>query len=103
MLDGKSTLVFGTHTHVPTADTKILAKGTAYQTDLGMCGDYNSVIGLNKKIFLDNLLKTKNKQKNIPASGKVTICGSIVKTNNKTGLAISIKQLLLGSKINQNK
>ena len=103
MLDGKSTLVFGSHTHVPTADNIILSKGTAYQTDLGMCGDYNSVIGLNKKIFLNNFLKIKNKQKNIPASGKVTICGSIVKANNKTGLAVSIKQLLLGGKISQNK
>jgi len=103
MLDGKTTLVFGSHTHVPTADNIILSKGTAYQTDLGMCGDYNSVIGLNKKIFLDNFLKTKNKQKNIPASGKVTICGSIVKANKKTGLAVSIKQLLLGGKISQNK
>ena len=51
LFDGKSTLVFGTHTHIPTSDAMILSKGTAYQTDLGMCGDYDSIIGLNKNIF----------------------------------------------------
>ena len=51
LYDGKATLVFGTHTHIPSADSIVLPKGTAYQTDLGMCGDYNSVIGLNKNIF----------------------------------------------------
>ena len=52
--DGEATCVIGTHTHVPTADTRILEKGTAYQTDLGMCGDYNSVIGMNKENSLKN-------------------------------------------------
>ena len=53
LFDGKSTLFFfGSHTHVPSADAMIPSKGTAYQTDLGMCGDYNSVIGLNKNNFL---------------------------------------------------
>ena len=55
LFDGKSTLVFGSHTHIPTSDAMILSNGTAYQTDLGMCGDYNSVIGLDKKIFLISL------------------------------------------------
>ena len=53
--DGKSTCVVGTHTHVPTADTRILEKGTAYQTDIGMCGDYNSVIGMNKENSLKKI------------------------------------------------
>ena len=53
LFDGKSTLVFGSHTHIPTSDAMILSNGTAYQTDLGMCGDYNSVIGLDKKILKD--------------------------------------------------
>ena len=57
--DGVSTCVVGTHTHVPTADTRILEKGTAYQTDIGMCGDYNSVIGMNKENSLKNFLKIK--------------------------------------------
>ena len=55
--DGKATLVVGTHTHVPTNDCRILVNGTAYQTDAGMCGDYNSVIGMNKEISLNRFLK----------------------------------------------
>ena len=58
--DGKSTCVVGTHTHVPTADTRILEKGTAYQTDIGMCGDYNSVIGMNKENSLKRFFKDKD-------------------------------------------
>ena len=57
--DGASTCVVGTHTHIPTADTRILDKGTAYQTDIGMCGDYNSVIGMNKDNSLKDFLKKK--------------------------------------------
>ena len=57
--DGLSTCVVGTHTHIPTADTRILEKGTAYQTDIGMCGDYNSVIGMNKENSLKKFLRTK--------------------------------------------
>ena len=55
--DGFSTVVCGTHTHVPTADTRILEKGTGYQTDIGMCGDYNSVIGMNKENFFKKVFK----------------------------------------------
>ena len=58
-LDGASTCVVGTHTHIPTADTRILEKGTAYQTDIGMCGDYNSVIGMNKENSIKDFLKIK--------------------------------------------
>ena len=57
--DGKATLVVGTHTHVQTSDTMILKKGTAYQSDAGMCGDYNSVIGMNKENSLNKFLKKK--------------------------------------------
>ena len=57
--DGSSTGVVGTHTHVPTADTRILENGTAYQTDIGMCGDYNSVIGMNKENSLKRFFKDK--------------------------------------------
>ena len=58
--DGSSTCVVGTHTHVPTADTRILEKGTAYQTDIGMCGDYNSVIGMNKENSIKRFFKDKD-------------------------------------------
>ena len=57
--DGFSTAVVGTHTHVPTSDTRILNKGTAYQTDIGMCGDYNSVIGMNKENSIKRFLKIR--------------------------------------------
>ena len=65
--DGMATCVVGTHTHVPTADTRILEKGTAYQTDIGMCGDYNSVIGMNKENSIKRFLKDKDAVKHFPA------------------------------------
>ncbi len=99
LFDGKATLVFGSHTHIPSSDGMILSKGTAYQTDLGMCGDYNSVIGLEKKIFLNKMLKTKSNNNNRPAFGSPTICGSIISADKKTGLAKSIKQLIMGGKL----
>ena len=58
--DGKATLVVGTHTHIPTNDARVLKDGTAYQTDAGMCGDYDSVIGMNKKNSINRFLKRKS-------------------------------------------
>lgn len=101
LFDGKATLVFGSHTHIPTSDQRILTKGTAYQTDLGMCGDYNSVIGLKKDIYLNKMLKMKENRKNFPAMGKASICGSIVSTNKKTGLARKINQIIIGGSLKQ--
>ena len=66
--DGIATCVVGTHTHVPTADTRILDKGTAYQTDIGMCGDYNSVIGMNKDNSIKKFLKEKDAVKHFPSA-----------------------------------
>ena len=100
LFDGKSTLVFGSHTHVPTSDARILSKGTAYQTDLGMCGDYDSVIGLNKKTFLKKMLKIKTNESNFPAFKNASICGAIINANNKTGLANSINQIIIGGNLN---
>jgi len=93
--DGEATLVVGTHTHVPTSDTMILNKGTAYQTDAGMCGDYNSVIGMNKDNSIKKFLK-KSSQKHYPATGEASLCGSIVECNIETGLAININQFIFG-------
>ena len=93
--DGKATLVVGTHTHVPTSDTMILKKGTAYQSDAGMCGDYNSVIGMNKENSLNKFLK-KDSKKHFPANGEATLCGSIIECDIETGLAKSIKQFIHG-------
>ena len=75
--DGKASLVVGTHTHVPTNDVRILVNGTAYQTDAGMCGDYDSVIGMNKENSLNRFLK-KNSIKHYPAEGEATLSGLIV-------------------------
>ena len=93
--DGKATLVVGTHTHVPTNDARILNNGTAYQTDAGMCGDYNSVIGMNKENSLNKFLK-KNSLKHFPADGEASLCGVIVDANEKTGLANKIEHFIFG-------
>ncbi len=98
--DGKATSVVGTHTHVPTADTRILSEGTAYQTDIGMCGDYNSVIGMNKENSLMKFLKDKKATNHFPASGEATISGIIVEADKKTGLATSIKRVINGGVLN---
>ena len=97
--DGISTGVFGTHTHVPTADTRILEKGTAYQTDLGMCGDYNSVIGMNKENSLKKFFKDKNATKHFPAEGEATLSGIIIDANQETGLAKKISRLIQGGSL----
>ena len=84
--DGKATLVVGTHTHVPTNDARVLKNGTAYLTDAGMCGDYDSVIGMNK----ENSIKKFQKQdslKHFPANGDASICGIIVECDIDNGLA----------------
>ena len=85
-LDGKATLVVGTHTHVPTNDVRILINGTAFQTDAGMCGDYDSVIGMNKTNSLNRFLK-KDSTKHFPAEGNATLCGIIVECDSSNGLA----------------
>ena len=93
--DGKATLVVGTHTHVPTNDARILNNGTAYLTDAGMCGDYNSVIGMNKENSLNKFLK-KDAVKHFPATGEASLCGLILEANKKTGLADKIESFIFG-------
>jgi|TARA_E500000178_G_scaffold355702_1_gene429318 metallophosphoesterase (TIGR00282 family) len=97
--DGKATCVVGTHTHVPTADTRILDGGTAYQTDIGMCGDYNSVIGMNKENSIKRFLKEKDAVNHFPAVGEGTLSGVIVETNFETGLAKKITRLICGGSL----
>ena len=97
--DGLSTVVVGTHTHVPTADTRILEKGTAYQTDIGMCGDYNSVIGMDKENSLKKFLKDKNFTKHFPAQGEGTLSGVIIDGDEKTGLANQAKRIIIGGSL----
>ncbi len=97
--DGISTAIVGTHTHVPTADTRILENGTAYQTDIGMCGDYNSVIGMNKENSLKKFLKEKNAINHFPAEGEGTLSGIIVDANDETGLAKKVTRVILGGSL----
>ena len=94
--DGYSTCVVGTHTHVPTADTRILNKGTAYQTDIGMCGDYNSVIGMNKENSIKKFLKSKDAIKHFPSIGEGTLSGVIIEANEETGLADKVFRIITG-------
>ncbi len=96
--DGLSTAVVGTHTHVPTADTRILEKGTGYQTDIGMCGDYNSVIGMNKENSINRFFK-KDSTKHYPAIGEATLSGVIVDCNVETGLANNIESYINGAQL----
>ena len=98
VFDGHATFVVGTHTHVPTNDGRLLDKGTAYLTDAGMCGDYNSVIGMNTENSINRFYKRDSK-KHFPAEGEASICGAIIKANPKNGLASSIKQFIFGGQL----
>ena len=93
--DGKATLVVGTHTHIPTNDARILNSGTAYQTDAGMCGDYNSVIGMNKENSLKRFFKEESK-KHFPAEGIASLSGVIVDCDKETGLAKNVESFIHG-------
>ena len=96
--DGKASLVVGTHTHIPTNDARILKGGTGYQTDAGMCGDYNSVIGMNAENSLNRFLK-KSSVKHFPAIGEATLSGVIVECNINTGLATNIESYIFGAQL----
>jgi len=96
--DGRATLVVGTHTHVPTNDVRILTNGTAYQTDAGMCGDYDSVIGMNKGNSLNRFLK-KDSTKHYPAEGEATLSGLIVECNTSNGLAYKAEPYIYGGEL----
>jgi len=99
LFDGKATMLVGTHTHVPTSDHRIMEKGTAYQTDVGMCGDYNSVIGMNRDNSLKKFLKDRSAVKHYPALGEATISGLMVVADNKTGLAKKTEPIVLGGSL----
>ena len=96
--DGKATLVVGTHTHIPTNDARVLKNGTAYQTDAGMCGDYDSVIGMDKKNSINRFLK-ENSKKHFPAVGEATLSGVILDCDIKTGLAKNIESYIFGGQL----
>ncbi len=99
--DGMASLIIGTHTHVPTADHQILPGGTAYQTDAGMCGDYDSVIGMQKGGAALRFWKKMPGEKLAPAEGEATLCGLYVETDDATGLATRVAPLRQGGRLSQ--
>ena len=94
--DGRVSLVAGTHTHVPTADARILNSGTAYISDVGMCGDYDSVIGVQKDEPIKRCVTGMRGGKFTPASGEATLSGVLVDTDDATGLATAIDPIFVG-------
>ena len=100
VLDGRVSAVVGSHTHVPTADEQILPKGTAYMTDAGMCGDYDSIVGMKKNVAIWRFTrKTPPPDKKAPAEGEATVCGALVTTDDATGLATGIEPVRVGGKL----
>ena len=98
-LDGRVSAVVGTHTHIPTADTRLLPGGTAYQTDVGMCGDYDSVIGMKKEGAVLRFIRKVPGERLAPADGEGTLCAALVETDDKTGLARSIRPVRIGGRL----
>lgn len=97
--DGRASIVVGTHTHVPTGDAMILPGGTAYQTDAGMCGDYNSVIGMDKAEPLRRFLTGMPKARFTPSAGEATLSGLYVETDDRTGKATRIEMVRQGGRL----
>jgi 2',3'-cyclic-nucleotide 2'-phosphodiesterase len=94
--DGRVSLVVGTHTHAPTADHRILAGGTAFISDVGMTGDFDSVIGMAKDEPLNRFLRKVPGSKFEPANGPATLCGIAVETDDATGLAKRVGAVRIG-------
>ncbi len=93
-LDGRVTVVVGTHTHVPTADQRVLPGGTAYITDVGMTGPYDSVIGVKKELVVERFLNGMPTRFE-PATGDVRLCAVVVDCDESTGKARSIERVML--------
>jgi metallophosphoesterase (TIGR00282 family) len=100
--DGRVSLVVGTHTHVPTADTQILAGGTAFQSDAGMCGDYDSVIGMKKDEPLRRFITGMPGGRFEPAMGEATLSGVFVETCDRTGRALRVAAVRQGGRLAQS-
>jgi hypothetical protein len=101
LCDGRASLVVGTHTHAPTADHRVLPGGTAFVSDVGMTGDYDSVIGMNKTEPLQRFLRRIPSGKFEPANGAATLCAVAVETDDATGLAVRIAPVRLGGQLEQ--
>ena len=101
--DGRASLVVGTHTHVPTADLRVLPGGTAFMSDVGMTGDFNSVIGMLKEEPLQRFVRRVSSARFEPATGPATLCGVAVETDPATGLATRVGAVRLGGALEQAK
>jgi metallophosphoesterase (TIGR00282 family) len=99
--DGRVSAVVGAHTHVPTADAQILVGGTAYVTDAGMCGDYDSVIGMKKEPIVRRASTRLPTERKSPADGDATMCGVFIETDDATGLALRIEPIRVGGRLSQ--
>ncbi|MGP9792021.1 TIGR00282 family metallophosphoesterase [Roseinatronobacter sp. NSM] len=99
--DGRASLVVGTHTHIPTADAQILAGGTAFQSDAGMCGDYDSVIGMQKDEPMRRFITGMPRARFEPATGAVTVSGVYIETDDRTGQATRIDMVRIGGRLPQ--
>ena len=99
--DGRVSAIVGTHTHVPTGDAQILPKGSAFQSDAGMCGDYNSVIGMDPAEPLRRFVTGMSKGRFTPAAGPATLSGLYVETDDKTGLATRVEMVRQGGRLVQ--
>ena len=97
--DGRASLVVGTHTHVPTADAQILPGGTGYLTDAGMCGDFDSVIGMEKAEPMRRFITGMSKGRFVPAEGAATLCGVLVETDDRTGRAKAVTPIRQGGRL----
>jgi len=97
--DGRASVVVGSHSHVPTADAQILPGGTAYQTDMGMCGDYDSVIGMQKDTAVARFTSNMPTGRLEPATGEATLCAVYVETDDATGLATLVRPLRMGGRL----
>ncbi|MGB0497376.1 MAG: TIGR00282 family metallophosphoesterase [Rubricella sp.] len=100
--NGRASAVVGTHTHVPTGDVQILSKGTAYQTDAGMCGDYESVIGMEPAEPMRRFVTGMPKERFTPARGEATLCGLYVETDDRTGQATAAKAIRLAGRLEES-
>ena len=98
-IDGRVTGIVGTHTHVPTSDLQILEKGTFYQTDLGMCGDYDSVIGMKKEYSINRFTKKHLKSRLETADGEGTLCATLIQINAEDKKVVNFDQIILGGKL----
>jgi metallophosphoesterase (TIGR00282 family) len=98
-VDGRASLVVGTHTHVPTADHRILPGGTGYISDLGMCGDYDSVIGMQKDEPMQRFVRKIASARFEPAMGEATLSGIAIETDDRTGLCKAIAPVRIGGQL----